>query len=162
MIDKNRNINVPLLRKTMEHIESRPWEWNQASWVEPAEDRRWFLRSVMKNGVRHWKEYKQSALNGMTKKKTAEILQTDAFTCDAAFCFAGWAAYFDGAEPANGDKFSSSTSVINPRTGKRVTIRDYAQEALGLNPFEANSLFDGTNTLQKLRSKVDSLIRRAS
>lgn len=163
---KNRNINVPLLNKVMEHIENRPWEWSQTQWAEPAEGRREFLRQMMRSTDHFWswKAYKKSRMNGMTKKETAQILQTEgAFTCDAAFCFAGWAAYFDGAEARGGPgRFGYTNRVIDPQTGKQTTIREYAQKALGLTNYEAADLFAGSNTLADLRKQVDRLTRRAS
>lgn len=108
--------NVALLRKTMEHIESHPQEWEQRHWI-----------------------------------------------CGSTACFAGHAVLIDGGESA------FHHAYVIARTddpawhvhGGQISILRRAQHILGLTLAQAIDLFEGSNTMDDLRIKVDELIRRA-
>jgi hypothetical protein len=68
-------------------------------------------------------------------RQSSWISKTD---CGTAYCFAGWAVKLhDGTDP-----------------DEKTPIQYKAEEALGLDPWLAKPLFDGSNTLGELREMV--------
>jgi hypothetical protein len=80
--------------------------------------------------------------------------------CATAMCFAGVWAALAGAEFVwpNGAQLTSYC-----RIGETVeSISNYAERTLGLTSYDADVLFDETNTIGQLREMVDALKRGES
>ena len=122
-------LNAPLLRKTLEHIEADQEHWNQEQWIDP--------------GVH---------------ETLGAYDHYDAYSCDTSFCFAGWAAFLDGA------KFIRSSLDINhlvdvvDEKGREEHVSYYAKRALGLRDGVAYELFHSDNNLDDLRRIVNYLL----
>ncbi len=71
--------------------------------------------------------------------------------CGTAYCFAGFAALFDGAEFASDD-----LSLVGGGW-----IEDHARQALGLTGDEANALFSGGGTLADIDYVLTRIYARA-
>lgn len=153
--------NVPLLRKVRDQIAERPWEWEQGSWVSDLEPTlRWKQSRLarLKTGI--------STKLGLTSKKLEAAIQANDFTCETAFCAAGWAAYFAGATPIKfrpGDEVGYQRPLFRPATmlgpdGQVVEVRRFATSQLGLTTAEASVLFHGANGYRKVLSLLDGHI----
>lgn len=120
------DVNVPMLRKVMDHIDAYPDEHEQGSWV--------------------W-DY---------NRMPPELLQTVAFkapACGTAMCFAGHAVHMAGGEMifANPGAFQTVTCKLD---GLVDTIENTATEVLGLPYGVAQYLFESARTQDELRDAV--------
>lgn len=116
------DINVPLLRKALEHITEHPEEWRQGDWA---------LRCDQPTEV----------TNGQGECETF---------CGTSFCLAGHVAVMTGHEISwrqnpHATGTSNSFWVVG---GDRIS--DVARDELGLTERQAESLFAGSNTLDYL------------
>jgi hypothetical protein len=139
-------VNASLLQRTMEQIEAHPQDWKQSVWIEKPE-----------GGVR----------------------------CGTVGCFAGWAVALSGGEfwfGPNGE-WNSAESVLldslpgdireslevwayreSDGDGGHVVVVDLprtARELLGVDPYRADRLFNGSNRLSDLRRLVADYIAEA-
>lgn len=133
------HVNVPLLRKTMEHIKSHPEHWHQGSWrTDISEDMAESLNAGRATG-RH---------------------RPVPISCGTAMCFAGWACELAGdeweADVFGGlDQFFVSDHVMVD--GQPVRAAERARDLLGLTRFQADRLFEGLNRLEDLEEIVADL-----
>jgi hypothetical protein len=74
-------------------------------------------------------------------------------TCGTAACVAGWATIL------NGDTIELEFGVIPRVNGALVSL--HAQNILGLTSDQADMLFWGDNSKERLRTLVDAFIREA-
>lgn len=128
-----KELNVPLLRKVLEHIEdlallnSMDEQWDQETWMRIIQD-----------------------------EETREM-------CGTACCFGGWTCILTGASPifyknsilVNGEY--DSTQIVTPDM-RIANVSDYAQWELGLSSGQAAVLFGGSNSLETIRGYVEALI----
>lgn len=77
----------------------------------------------------------------------------DPFKCEAKGCFAGWAAIFSGAlwSPDGSSAVSQDGTVIG-------SIDEYARDALGLNEYQSNRLFNGSNTIADMKQVIKEIV----
>lgn len=86
--------------------------------------------------------------------------------CETTFCFAGHAAILSGAQPPN----DGQSWYVDPETGLAVLygtdgaqhVMVYAQNKLGLTDVQADKLFHGANTVERLRALVNDYTLLAS
>lgn len=136
-------LNVPLLRKTMEHIEENLADWAQNQWVGTA--RRWVNTS---NEIPE------------VKRHGEHVYQREEFTvtCGTTFCFAGHAAHLAGWSPVWLEDLKRFSDRMMEKDGVERETEFIAMEELGLSIQEAGALFHGSNSLTRLRLQVDRLI----
>jgi hypothetical protein len=79
-------------------------------------------------------------------------------SCGTAGCFAGWRAILDGYTQASGVQ----GAAVDPINRTFVDVMTHATKRLGLNGFQADVLFAGTNTLKDLKRIVDELCEQES
>jgi hypothetical protein len=128
-------LNVPLLRKTMEHIEELP----HRNWLPSAE-------------IRHTDSWCQETWGRVFRNRKKEI-------CGTSACFAGWAIELD--EPGALDEVIRLMDNI-ARTPLRTPTPAYvAARILGLTRQQAADLFAGGNSKELLRTYVDRYIADA-
>lgn len=163
--------NVPLLRKTVEHLKDAPKDHNQMVWrnTRPTVRLARMLRLV-KAG------------------QFAEAEQLER-TCGTTACFAGWGAMLDGAVwadvPGDGPYGNGESVMVVPNRqahsallralpesytasdySDEVTalggahVQDYAMRAFGVTASEANWLFHETRSVMQLERAVDALDRK--
>lgn len=137
-------VNEPLLVKTLAVIEdevSRGGEgWRQAMWVTNIGQ----LKRAEADEETHLVD---------------EV--GNAWSCDTAMCFAGWAAVLDGAKlvvrTSPHINYLDCGAVMTP-DGKLTAASTYAQKALGLGDWDAGRLFNASNTLAEIREIVAEII----
>lgn len=121
--------NVPLLRKTMEHIKEHPEHWLQDTY-----------RIMVETGLAEaW---------GRSFHRQGLPLE-----CGTAMCFAGWACDIAGVEWR--DDFGGTILVGGGETSSAATM---AQELLGITGSQASYLFSAGNTIEDLEWIVEQLI----
>jgi hypothetical protein len=91
--------------------------------------------------------------------------------CGTSYCFAGWACVLAGEEILwNEHKVGEDTFAAHVRTqgcaskefGEYyVTIRERAQQLLGLGVIEADLLFDWANDREEIQEQVNQVLARA-
>lgn len=145
--------NVPLLRKVRDHIATRPWEWHQAEWEINLDDH----LTVLAKAFRCYAPSELRATYGLTKTETRKVLSKsfNDFTCDSAYCVAGWAAYYAVPEDA-----VVRICLVRFADGTWQHINSYAASQLGLTDSEASLLFDGDNRHQYVLELLDAFIER--
>jgi hypothetical protein len=130
-MDMDREVNIPLLRKSVEWAEAeaaKPYTeclWFQGDWVMlPEESER-----VDEEGAVHVK-------------------------CGTAYCIAGWTA----AETLASDERLDSDGNVYNKAGEFVEdCEDRARRLLGLGSWEASALFDAGNTIEKVREVAEQI-----
>ena len=139
--------NIELLDLVMKTIEKDPIHWYQGDWRVQVTD----------NGIRSW------IPSPIVRRGKQQVYKPD---CHTAFCFAGWACELSG-EPtdwsgssslwANEYDFPGETPDPEVLKMRRVSVSQRAQRVLDLDPWEARTLFNGTNTLIDLRRKIAAI-----
>jgi len=71
--------------------------------------------------------------------------------CTSAFCFAGHAATVLGNASPIFSRDWNDTTFVKLSDGSHRDIMEYAVELLGINPWKADHLFDGDNSIQTIR-----------
>jgi len=91
----------------------------------------------------------------------AAVLDEMSPSCGTAMCFAGWKAYLDGYTENVWDTNDYDEPYLlalrNPKTDEDIPsdgVGFYAAEVLELDSYEADTLFEGSNTLEDLESIV--------
>ena len=116
--------NYELLDAVVKKIETDPAHWYQS---------RWAFRS----------RFFQLSEEG----------QPEVPVCNTSYCVAGWAVVI--ARPGARFQWLSGDSAHSVVTGGRViTIDDYAQKLFGLTSREARDLFEGINTLERIKEII--------
>lgn len=131
--------NIPLMRKTMEYIESHPNEWHQANWFFDYEDALQNYENALQNGdLNSWERQDCTYL----AQYFANEIETRG--CSTVMCFAGTAMTLAGEDV---------------RVLKVDEIQRLAMEILGLNKYEAMRIFlFMTNNPTELRRCVEEVI----
>jgi hypothetical protein len=128
-------LNIPLLRKTMEHIEELP----HRNWLPSAE-------------IRHTDSWCQETWGRVFRNRKKEI-------CGTSACFAGWAIELDEpgalAELIHLMEVAGKAGVAGPSASRT------AARILGLTGQQAADLFAGGNSKEHLRTLVDKYIAQA-
>jgi hypothetical protein len=123
-------LDIPLARKTIEHIEAHPREHNQGAWVTT------------------WQRFGNAA----------PVCHTAyCFAGHAALLSGGEFAQDNDGEDF---VFVQGPITAQYRQNKNyggIHVADYAQHVLGLAPGEASRLFFANNTIEDLRGMVTSL-----
>lgn len=140
-----KDINVPLLRKVMEHIESHPEEWDQGMWV---------------TGVRTL-TYRSGEVVRTYPMQTLPYYRTEppAF-CGTAFCFAGHVAHMTGWNPIWRGTHFDRQRMHHPVHGD-ADVETLAREELGISAGAAEALFNANNSMFHLQEIVAALIEAA-
>lgn len=130
--------NVPLLRKTLEHIIAHPGEWDQGEWFIDYNEM-----------VHHYGGVE--SLPGMIREIwDAHAAQGNA--CGTAACFAGHAIQLAG------NTITTHRSSLNGIRGADIdideSIPECAQRLLGLDDRQAYDLFAASNGLETLKRHV--------
>lgn len=144
-------LNIPLIRKIMEHIESAPSEWEQDSWY----------RSMPADVP--------AALTAAVEKE--QIVETsDLAFCGSTGCFAGHALLLSGKATLivskETDTFDPSyayynVTMVDRETGAEFdnTILEEARDVLGPTYEQANEIFYSyPGTPEAMRAHVESVI----
>lgn len=76
--------------------------------------------------------------------------------CGTAMCFAGWVADLSGAEWYSNTAGTVEFAKVDVG-GVPVWVDEYATAALGIKSWEAEQLFESSNTLDDLREIVEDL-----
>lgn len=76
--------------------------------------------------------------------------------CGTAMCFAGWVADLSGAEWYSNTAGSVEFSKVDVG-GEPVWVDEYATAVLGIKPWEAQHLYESSNTLDDIREIVEDL-----
>lgn len=121
-------INVPLLRKTLEHIEAHPEEHIQSTW----------------------------AIRGQLGEFIALFEADHLPACGTAFCVAGHAVQFAGHEIEWTGESASSCSVQNATSNYSQSIEETAKKELGLSWPQAAELFAGCNSRERIWALANS------
>jgi len=143
-------INVPLLEKTMEHIEH----------VVPSHTE---VRTAMRDGaefegIEAWgqgdwiAEIRQFVPIG---DRDNQLLAAGE-VCGTAMCFAGWACSISGDKFAK-DAYGEFDGCVVFEDGETMPIQVRARELLGLTFVEANDLFAPDNDIHDLKILVEEL-----
>lgn len=116
-------VNVPVLRKELEHITAHREEWQQSVWL-----------------------------------RTTTLTACGTVGCLAgnAVVHAGWAPVHNGELVDVRQHVGAQFDVVM-RDGKTMSIRDAARQELGLEYWQANLLFGGSNSLVWLWEVADAL-----
>lgn len=125
-------LDIPLARKTIEHIEAHPEEHNQGAWVTTRT------------------EFRETGV-------TPACRTAYCFAGHAVVLSGGEFAQYDDGEDF---VFVHGPITAQYRQNKAyggIHIADYAQHVLGLAPGEASRLFFANNTVEDLRGMVTSL-----
>lgn len=130
-------IDVPLLRKVLEHVTEHPEEWRQAYWITGnlVVDGRTYTGN---EGLRRWYALEDA---GMEDRAT---------WCGTTACLAGHVAVtvLGGVPHFSGGPTVTSYVKLD---GEVQYVQDVAQKALGLNSDQADRLFSaGNNSLGDL------------
>lgn len=134
------NLNVELLRKTMDYIATHPQVWHQGSWF-------WIYDSDKDTVIPH----------------QVEITYEEVNSCNTAFCFAGHAALMEGfiAPPSNTYKaWTRQVDVKGSDDWHYEDVDEFARKRLGLSSDVANELFAAENTIQDLKDMVNLIIEK--
>lgn len=124
--------NVPLLSKTMDHIEAHPEEWDQSMWATR----------------------KNPQCGTIACFAGTSVLLADP---DAKMLFIADGGYLDLEDGESIYVAPSSAALCVDGTGRTRRIDNYAKQLLGLNSTQAANLFRGTNTMNHLRRYVAEL-----
>jgi len=125
-------VNVPLLRKAVEWVESevaKPWEireWDQEDWVSDS------------HRDPEFRQYAES-----------KDLNIKAAHCGTAYCVAGYIAQL------HNPVFEKNEMALID--GNRVHSSDYAARLLGLDDQQAHRLFYGGNSAERVREVAEEL-----
>lgn len=137
---------------TLNHIKSLPeGRWNQGEWALV--------------------DYTLGNVVGMRLQDiVAKAESAEDNICKTAFCFAGWATVQDNAIYTGGTTvYAVREEIENPSEYglhyredgiPRVEIKDRARRLFGITVAEADDLFSGGNSIQKIASVIED-IRRA-
>lgn len=111
------------------------------------------MEFIEQNPERHYQEYWNS---NVLDQETG---------CSTAFCFAGWAAIFSGAEVPNWSEVgmfwgvtADLRSVSVNKDSTATHIAHYAEQVLGLEPLDALDLFSPFQTKEGQREIVDRIV----
>ena len=135
--------NTELLDLVVKHIEAEPTKWHQGSY-----------RTIDTGQASIYRSHTDAF--GITRRhRTFEV------DCKTAFCFAGWAVQL-GSEDT--PIWTDSSTILageydNPEETSRGTIyaSARAKRLLGLNEFQAYSLFAGENSLTAIKQIVEGI-----
>lgn len=138
-------INVPLLRKVMEHIEAHPQEWDQGMWVTGVRTLTYTSGEVVKTLPMHTLPYHRD--------------EPPAF-CGTAFCFAGHVANMTGWNPIWRGTHFDRQAMHHPVHGDG-DVETLARVELGITMAAAEALFNANNEMFHLKQIVAALIEAA-
>lgn len=132
---KHEGINFELLDEIMEFIRNHPQTWVQDSWYKYVDPN---------TGI------------ATIDIKTEEV--EDANSCGTSFCFAGHAAIHEGF-PSPPKEFGAEwdRKVVEEDGTFYEDASDFARARLGLTYGQADTLFDGDNTMEDLELIVSVL-----
>lgn len=128
-------VNVELLRKTLEDITAHPEEWNQKSWASK-------IYEVA--GVRLDPGDSRSLWESTDYGKEDQLT-----VCGTAMCLAGTVAVKHLGGKLVFDEMRHSASHVEI-DGVKSLIRDTARAALGLDFEQSERLFSSFNSLERL------------
>ncbi len=144
-VDEVFEVNIPLLRKGVEWVEE------QDALRELGQNSFWDQEFWM---MRRWQGAELDSLELLNLAQD----QLKEHWCDSGMCFAGKIAFDAGWKPVYADDASevadSATKEGVPGTS---FIRAVAQKLLGLDWWEADRLFEGTNTAADIREIAEDL-----
>lgn len=128
-------INYELLDEIMAFIEAHPGTWIQDSW---------------------YKNVHPETGDIFLEQVTEEVEEQNA--CSTSFCFAGHVALHEGfPNPPKTNTDPWARLVVVDDREYHEDVSDFARETLGLTLEQADALFDSGNTLQDLKTMVQTL-----
>lgn len=135
-------VNIPLLRKAV--------EWAEAEAAKPEIDCLWDQSDYITHPVvRAWRmtgQYVDLDQEPVARRAERERLaNTVAPHCGTAYCIAGWVGQL--LDP----RFEKADDV------KGMCVAEFAADALGLDPDQADELFEGSNTIKEVRSIAERI-----
>lgn len=122
-------VNEKLLLDTLDHIKNNPQSWRQDFWFINFDPDGKEIHSIVTFDVE-------------------ELNQ-----CGSAFCFAGHAAIKAGAAPPKANEPWHNVWKVDG-----IDVNIYAADRLGINPEQAEALFDPANDLEDLENMVEAII----
>ena len=129
-------VNIPLLRKAVEwaEVEAQKPEidclWDQSDYITSPTIRAWRMTS----------QYVALDQGPLARRAERERLtKAVAPHCGTAYCIAGWVGQL--LDP----RYEKADDV------KGMCVSEFAADALGLNPDQADELFEGSNTIGDVR-----------
>jgi hypothetical protein len=144
-------LNVPLLRKVMDHIRNLPDMWGKAATDVTAPQDYWaqdrWLQGLSESGI-----LEVVRITGQgTRSRLAGGGEDDWHPCKTAACFAGWAVILGAPD---GIIYNPYSEHVIPPGSAPSSFRLYAQQLLGLTTIQAGRLFTAGNTLTDLEGLV--------
>jgi len=139
--------DIPRLMKVIDYIESIPnateWHWDiTGNPIDHEKDNGWYQPTWL-------------ATKGQLTITESGVVDQTGQHCGTAACLAGHTVFMFGE---NGTKVCGS-SVTLPN-GKVTGIREYAMWLLDLSLLDANTLFDASNSLNRIRQTAEYIARR--
>lgn len=125
------DLNIDLLRECVEWAEKEeargPFDshWNQGGWATP-------MRAVLES-------------------RGLEVEQDDAPVCGTAYCIAGYAAAVSGMTLPKHPDCLDYSMVAAKLPDVQSTFSEVGAALLGIDEVEARTLFDGANTLERVK-----------
>lgn len=154
-------VNIPLLRKCVEwaeveHARGPLSQWNQACWAEPFESVVW--ARVYDEARQEYPEATYEELSDITDKT---VKAWEVPTCGTAYCVAGYAAMVSGLTDEHGIELN--TDAVRDVLGEDAadidlhSWEDVGRTLLGLTKFQAGWLFNGDNTIERVRDIAEEI-----
>lgn len=131
------HVNFELLDSVLEYIKAHPTTWRQESWYKIVDRDTGAMVNIVK------------------EEETVEEVNS----CGASFCFAGHVAIREGFPnpPKSNDDSWTRLALDSDGYSYHQDVSDFAETVLGLTWSQADTLFDGANTLQDLEEIVEGL-----
>lgn len=140
--------NAELLTRTLEQIKANQEAWDQGTWATHL------------NPGEHVDEDGNIVTADGEDPDVHYVEDADDPACGTAMCFAGWATQLSGWLPKfNGNSRYTGTCV---KDGEVASIMDKAAELLDIDTYDADALFSGGNSLDKLEDFVATLIEHGT
>ena len=137
-------VNTELLDLVVKTIETEPTKWHQGSY-----------RTIRQGEVSSYKDHKDPRTGTIRRHRTFEV------NCETAFCVAGWAVQLGSEDTPiwtdsstllanefdNPDECALGTTYVSAR----------AKRLLGLDEYQAYTLFAGENSLKTIKGIVKQI-----
>jgi hypothetical protein len=128
--ERERGLNIPLLRKVVEHIEAHPEEFDMGTWITNYPTRAYLV------------------------SKSSREQELGRPLCNTTMCAAGTTVFLAGGE------FLKGTDWMCIIDGKRESISEAAAGLLGLDNYQEEEIFQALHiqTGEELRRHIEEVL----